>query len=66
MSHAQLFPKNGNADTETSQVLRPMSRLGGIAYGRTVEGVEIPRLDFDEAVKQGGREELIKEKVEGQ
>jgi flavin reductase (DIM6/NTAB) family NADH-FMN oxidoreductase RutF len=24
-------------------VLRPMSRLGGISYGRTIEGLEIPR-----------------------
>ena len=47
-------------------ILRPMSRLGGIMYGRTVDGVEIPRLDFDEAVKKGGKEELIKDKVEGQ
>ena len=47
-------------------VLRPMSRLGGIMYGRTVEGIEIPRLQFDEAVKDGGKEALIKEKIEGQ
>lgn len=47
-------------------VLRPMSRLGGIMYGRTVEGIEIPRPDFDEAVKKGGKEELIKNKATGQ
>ncbi|MCJ1305676.1 hypothetical protein MMC08_008492, partial [Hypocenomyce scalaris] len=29
-------------------VLRPMSRLGGITYGRLTEGIEIPRPDFDE------------------
>lgn len=29
------------------QVLRPISRIGGITYGRSVEGVEIPRPDFD-------------------
>lgn len=43
-----------------------MARLGGIMDGRTVEGVEIPRPDFHEAVKQGVKEELNKEKVEGQ
>lgn len=47
-------------------VLRPISRLGGIMYGRTVEGVEIPRPDYDEAVKNGGKEELAKKKVQGQ
>ena len=47
-------------------ILRPMSRLGGITYGRTVEGIEIPRLDFDEAVGKPGKEDLIKDKVEGQ
>ena len=47
-------------------ILRPMSRLGGIMYGRTVEGIEIPRVDFDEVVKKAEKDELIKEKVEGQ
>lgn len=28
------------------QVLRPISRLGGITYGRTIEGFELPRPDF--------------------
>lgn len=37
-----------------SQVLRPISRLGGITYGRTVEGVELPRPDFDKDL--GGME----------
>lgn len=47
-------------------VLRPMSRLGGIAYGRTTGAVEIPRPDWGEEVEKGGREELVREKVEGQ
>ncbi|KAL8788624.1 MAG: hypothetical protein Q9195_007219 [Heterodermia aff. obscurata] len=45
-------------------VLKPMSRLGGIMYGRTVEGIELPRPDFDEAVKKGGKENLVKAKLE--
>ena len=31
-----------------SQILAPVSRLGGITYGRTREGVEIPRPEWDE------------------
>jgi hypothetical protein len=33
--------------TMICQILRPISRLGGIMYGRTVEALEIPRPDFD-------------------
>ena len=47
-------------------VLRPMSRLGGITYGRTTEGIEIPRPDFEQATKSEEVKELIKPKVEGQ
>lgn len=47
-------------------VLRPMSRLGGITYGRTTEGVEIPRPDWEEKKKQGETEGLEKRKVAGQ
>lgn len=48
-------------------VLRPMSRLGGIAYGRTTEAVEIPRPEWGVEVEgKGGREGLVRGKVEGQ
>lgn len=47
-------------------ILRPMSRLGGITYGRMVEGIELPRPDFDEATKPEEVRALIKPKVEGQ
>lgn len=47
-------------------ILRPMSRLGGITYGRTVEGIEIPRPDFSEATKPEEMKRLIKPKLEGQ
>ncbi|TAQ85690.1 hypothetical protein B7494_g5986 [Chlorociboria aeruginascens] len=33
-------------------VLKPMSRLGGITYGRTTEGMEIPRPDYAESVEK--------------
>lgn len=47
-------------------VLRPMSRLGGIMYGRTVEGCEIPRADWEEKQQTKETDGLIKSKVEGQ
>ena len=48
-------------------VLRPMSRLGGIMYGRTVDGFEIPRPVFKQEKEQGKvKDELIQPKVEGQ
>ncbi|CAM1505233.1 Fc.00g108700.m01.CDS01 [Cosmosporella sp. VM-42] len=39
-------------------VLRPISRLGGITYGRLTEAVEIPRQDFEKDV--GGMETIEK------
>ena len=47
-------------------ILRPMSRLGGIMYGRTVEGCELARPDFDAKQESGETNGLIKEKVKGQ
>lgn len=45
------------------QVLRPISRLGGITYGRTTEAIELPRVNFDADV--GGMEtvEKLKQKT---
>ena len=34
------------------EVLRPVSRLGGIMYGRTVEGWELPRVDWEKDLKK--------------
>jgi hypothetical protein len=36
------------------QALKPVSRLGGISYGRTTQAFEIPRLDFEKDL--GGAE----------
>ena len=47
-------------------VMRPMSRLGGIMYGRTTEGVELPRPDFGEKDKEGETKGLAKPKSDGQ
>jgi hypothetical protein len=45
-----------------------MSRLGGITYGRTTEGLELPRPDWKETLAKGGEEvqKLVKPKAEGQ
>lgn len=54
-------------ETDLLKVLRPMSRLGGITYGRVIEGIEIPRPDYDETVsKNEEAKKLVKPKAEGQ
>ncbi|RDL40427.1 FMN-binding split barrel [Venustampulla echinocandica] len=48
-------------------VLRPISRLGGITYGRTTEAMELLRPDYQESV--ASKEEvkkLVKAKADGQ
>ncbi|KXT17271.1 hypothetical protein AC579_541 [Pseudocercospora musae] len=47
-------------------VLRPMSRLGGITYARTLEGIEIPRPDWEELRKDAEPAGLAKPKADGQ
>ena len=53
-------------------VLRPVSRMGGITYARVVDGIEIPRPDFEQSLNaMGGEDEakrrgLVKGKREGQ
>lgn len=48
------------------EILRPMSRLGGITYARVLDGMETPRPDFEKQVKEDGAEHLVKPKREGQ
>jgi len=44
-----------------------MSRLGGITYGRTTEGVEIPRPDYNETVLNDEEaKKLVKPKADEQ
>ena len=47
-------------------VLRAMSRLGGIMYGRTVEGVEIPRPEWGQSKQNAEANGLVKRKSEKQ
>ena len=46
------------------KVLKPMSRLGGISYGRTTEGMEILRPDWEKNAEKVNS--LVKPKVDGQ
>lgn len=52
----------GRLANDVTQVLKPVSRLGGITYGRLTEAFELPRPDFEKDV--GGTEavEALKEK----
>ncbi|KAI9849104.1 MAG: hypothetical protein M1837_005334 [Sclerophora amabilis] len=47
-------------------ILKPMSRLGGITYGRTTEGMEIPRPEYSQASEREELKDLVKPKVAGQ
>lgn len=47
-------------------ILRPIGRLGGISYSRTVDTFEIPRPEFGQKKKSGDLDGLIKTKVDGQ
>lgn len=48
-------------------VLRPMSRLGGITYGRTIDGLEIPRPVLAQEREAGKVDDShLKPKVDGQ
>lgn len=47
-------------------VLKPVSRLGGITYGRTTSGFELPRPEFKKEVENEEVKGLVKPKAEGQ
>ncbi|KAL6706079.1 hypothetical protein ACN47E_006181 [Coniothyrium glycines] len=47
-------------------VLKPVSRLGGITYGRTTQAYELPRPDFDEVTKDPEVAKLVKPKGDSQ
>jgi flavin reductase (DIM6/NTAB) family NADH-FMN oxidoreductase RutF len=46
-------------------VLRPVARMGGITYARTINGFEIPRPDFEQTVEAGGLDGLVELKAHG-
>ncbi|KAI1810721.1 FMN-binding split barrel [Poronia punctata] len=52
---------NEEGNMVATDVLRPVSRLGGIGYGRTVQGVELPRPVFERDVGMEGYEKLKEE-----
>ncbi|EUC37761.1 hypothetical protein COCCADRAFT_1421 [Bipolaris zeicola 26-R-13] len=47
-------------------VLKPISRLGGITYGRTTQAFELPRPDYDEITKDPEGKKLALPKSESQ
>jgi len=47
-------------------ILKPMSRLGGITYGRMAEGVEIPRPEWSEMRETAEARGIVKPKQDGQ
>jgi len=54
---------NETGDFVDPAILRPISRLGRITYGRTTEVFDIPRPDYEEASKRPEVEELLRPKV---
>lgn len=49
---------NAERNAVSPEILRPMSRLGGITYGRTTEAIELPRLVFERDVGDEAYEKL--------
>lgn len=50
---------NEAADFVDPAVLRPISRLGRITYGRTTEVVDLPRPDYEQSIQMPGVKELV-------
>ncbi|CZT51724.1 related to conserved protein/domain typically associated with flavoprotein oxygenases, DIM6/NTAB family [Rhynchosporium secalis] len=58
---------NADKNLVDPAVLKPISRMGGITYGRTTEGAEIPRPDYEESVtKNDEAKKFVKPKIDGQ
>ncbi|KAM0713724.1 hypothetical protein Q7P37_010686 [Cladosporium fusiforme] len=47
-------------------ILRPVSRLGGITYGRVTEGIELPRPEWNDMKKDADAKGIVKPKQDGQ
>lgn len=47
-------------------VLRPVTRLGGITYARIVDGMELPRPDFEAEIKDETVKNLVAAKGDEQ
>ncbi|KAI0110388.1 hypothetical protein GGR51DRAFT_511022 [Nemania sp. FL0031] len=53
---------NDEHNAVAPEILRPISRLGGISYGRTMEAIELPRPVFERDVGMETYERLVKER----
>ncbi|KAI0399272.1 FMN-binding split barrel [Xylaria palmicola] len=54
---------NDERNAVAADILRPMSRLGGISYGRTVEAIELPRPVFEKDLGIDEYEKLKKKQA---
>ncbi|BFZ65416.1 hypothetical protein YB2330_006582 [Saitoella coloradoensis] len=64
--HVREDALNSSKNIVDIKVLKPVSRLGGITYGRVGEGYEMPRPDWGKEVEGGGLEGLVRERVRAQ
>lgn len=64
--HVREDALNDEQNLIDPNILRPMSRLGGITYARTLDAIEIPRPDFREQMKSEAAQTLAKPKKDGQ
>ncbi|KAI1175852.1 FMN-binding split barrel [Nemania sp. FL0916] len=51
---------NEDRNAVAPEILRPISRLGGITYARTIDAIELPRPVFEKELGMDGYEKLVK------
>lgn len=64
--HVREDALNDEQNIIDPNVLRPMSRLGGITYARALDAIELPRPDFTEQIESEEVRGLAKAKKDGQ
>ena len=64
--HVREDAINADQNQIDPSILRPMSRLGGITYARTLDAIELPRPDFGEQMKSESTQSLAQSKKDGQ
>lgn len=64
--HVREDALNEEGNIIDAAVLRPLSRLGGITYGRTTDGFELPRPEFKKEVEKEEVKGLVKPKAQEQ
>ena len=64
--HVREDALNEDQNLIDPNILRPMSRLGGITYGRSVELLELPRPDFEKQTQSAEVKSLAKPRKDEQ